>query len=247
MRQALPLCLAAALSLLVHGLAVGLLRLLWLLHLLQLPDVPPHALLAYGNSSVDGLAVDVVALDSGTLRPGNTNTPGGDDAPEPVDDLPDRQPVPAPPADEAPLLGQTADSVEEPELTRPSPLPAASAVVRNETKLPGAPGGSRLAPGTPSAGGTAGSSEANAIGSSKPTYPREAHLRQLEGRVVLLLRISAEGKVTEAQVHKSSGHAILDQSALNFAWTMKFTPARENGQAVAVRALYPVSYSLSSR
>ena len=46
-------------------------------------------------------------------------------------------------------------------------------------------------------------------------YPPEARTRRLEGTVTISLHISAEGVLTRQSVVRSSGHAILDEHALD--------------------------------
>lgn len=45
-------------------------------------------------------------------------------------------------------------------------------------------------------------------------YPREAIIRGLEGRVVLLLMLADNGGVAAVEVASSSGHALLDEAAM---------------------------------
>ncbi|HMW43887.1 MAG: energy transducer TonB [Candidatus Accumulibacter sp.] len=45
-------------------------------------------------------------------------------------------------------------------------------------------------------------------------YPPEAIARGLEGETRLLLRLDANGRITEVSIAASSGHAILDQAAV---------------------------------
>jgi protein TonB len=51
-------------------------------------------------------------------------------------------------------------------------------------------------------------------------YPAEAVARGLEGETRLLLTLAADGRIADAQVASSSGHALLDQAALRAAWSM---------------------------
>jgi len=48
---------------------------------------------------------------------------------------------------------------------------------------------------------------------SEEFYPRAAIERGLEGRVVLLLKLDAGGRVVDVEVADSSGHALLDAAA----------------------------------
>lgn len=60
-------------------------------------------------------------------------------------------------------------------------------------------------------------------------YPREAIAQGLEGRVVLLLAVAGDGRVSRIEVARSSGHALLDRAALAAAARLRRLPggARE--------------------
>jgi protein TonB len=86
--------------------------------------------------------------------------------------------------------------------------------------------------------------EARLLGYQKPVYPREAQLRGLEGEVVISLEISAEGRAEKATLHKTSSHQILDNSALLFAKSLEFVPARQGRTPVPTHVLLPIRYRL---
>lgn len=65
-----------------------------------------------------------------------------------------------------------------------------------------------------------------------PEYPRLAARRGLEGTVTVLLEIGVDGLVTRAFVATSSGHAVLDDAALEALAKWRFEPARRFGVAV---------------
>jgi protein TonB len=252
--KSITFVIAVVLSSAVHALAYFVLFLLWFFHVP--PTVEAVPLLAYGDSSIEGLRVDTVALDPGTLRHGNDNTPGEvaktekePEPPKPEPPAPKPEPeLPKPPPDVEALPKQPdpLDPVIVPPETpaeKKPPQPANDSVAKTQ----GAPGGSRLPLGTPSLGGTVGSRNGvKMIGAARLEYPREAVIRGIEGRVVLFLRISTEGKVTEARIETSSGYRILDDAALAHAWKLTFQPARENYRPVATTALYPVTYELTA-
>jgi protein TonB len=61
-------------------------------------------------------------------------------------------------------------------------------------------------------------------------YPAEAVANGIEGEVRLIVRLSADGSVSEVKVAASSGHAILDNAAIRAAYaigTMGAGEARE--------------------
>jgi protein TonB len=80
---------------------------------------------------------------------------------------------------------------------------------------------------------------------SKPTYPARARRLGFEGTIILLLLIGEDGRVKEGRIDKSSGHALLDDTALQHAlryW--RFKPARREGQAVSVWHPMDVTFRL---
>jgi protein TonB len=55
-------------------------------------------------------------------------------------------------------------------------------------------------------------------------YPQEAIDRGLEGEVRLLVTLDADGRITDVQVAASSGHALLDQAAVQAARSLGTLP-----------------------
>lgn len=76
-------------------------------------------------------------------------------------------------------------------------------------------------------------------------YPSRAVRLGLEGTVVLLLHVTAEGAVERAQVAESSGHEVLDRAALACVEGWRFSPGRLDGRAVAMAARVPIEFRLS--
>ncbi len=48
-----------------------------------------------------------------------------------------------------------------------------------------------------------------------PQYPEEAVSQQLEGEVIIVVKVNEKGNITDAKLEKSSGYNILDRSALS--------------------------------
>lgn len=79
-----------------------------------------------------------------------------------------------------------------------------------------------------------------------PHYPRSARRKRLEGRVVITVTVGPDGEVSSCKVSQSSGHAVLDQSALSAARRHRFIPAKNGlGQAVSVKKLMPFNFRLA--
>ena len=113
----------------------------------------------------------------------------------------------------------------------------------NGERLSGAPsvgngGGSGGRPDTqPTYGGSGLSNEA-------PRYPYLARRRGQEGRVVLLVHVSAAGHAIGVRLQTSSGYHLLDEAALEAVKTWRFVPASRLGQPVAGSVAVPISFKL---
>lgn len=80
----------------------------------------------------------------------------------------------------------------------------------------------------------------------KPPYPAEARAQRIEGVVMLLVGVDAEGRVTNASIHQGSGHAVLDRAALEAVRTWRFSPATQNGRPVAATVEIPIRFNFSA-
>jgi periplasmic protein TonB len=69
-------------------------------------------------------------------------------------------------------------------------------------------------------------------------YPPEAVARGLEGQVILLLTLSESGQLVSATIARSSGHALLDQAALDAARQIRALPGNPR------QTLFPVNFRL---
>jgi protein TonB len=77
-----------------------------------------------------------------------------------------------------------------------------------------------------------------------PLYPRRALEMQLEGRVLLFIRLDETGAVQEVVVNQSSGHAILDRAAVAAVDSWSFAPSRLNGHPIPSWVKVPVPFRL---
>lgn len=78
-----------------------------------------------------------------------------------------------------------------------------------------------------------------------PDYPRQARRQRIEGSVLVHLQIDPKGQVQSANVARSSGNQELDEAARKAVMSASCSPYMENGRAIAVRAVQPVSFRLS--
>ncbi len=77
-----------------------------------------------------------------------------------------------------------------------------------------------------------------------PPYPEVARLRGYEGIVLIAAEILPNGRVGEAKIKKSSGYAVLDQSALDAVKPWKFEPAKKAGQPFTMWVEVPIKFVL---
>jgi protein TonB len=77
-----------------------------------------------------------------------------------------------------------------------------------------------------------------------PHYPRLARQNRWEGTVRLRAMVTAGGDVKELTLERSSGHALLDRSALDGVQHWRFIPATRGGVPVACEVSIPVAFRL---
>ena len=79
-----------------------------------------------------------------------------------------------------------------------------------------------------------------------PVYPEKAVQAEIEGTVLLNLKVGVDGKVVKTQVKNSSGAAILDAAAVDAAANWLFVPAKRGAQSISTIFEVPVSFVLSN-
>jgi protein TonB len=78
-------------------------------------------------------------------------------------------------------------------------------------------------------------------------YPLHMWDQDMEGETLLRVRVSDVGTVDSVEVSASSGHAAFDSAAVAGARRLRFTPARRDGERIAVWAEVPVYFSKRPR
>ncbi len=74
-------------------------------------------------------------------------------------------------------------------------------------------------------------------------YPVRLWREGVEGEVLLRIHVTAAGTVDSVELERSSGHAELDSIALSGAWQLRYDPATEAEQPVAMWAMLPVRFT----
>lgn len=75
-----------------------------------------------------------------------------------------------------------------------------------------------------------------------PTYPRRAFELGQQGTVILHARVMPDGKPSELKVVESSGHRLLDNSAIAAVRTWEFEPVNVNGRVAMSWVEVPVRF-----
>lgn len=77
-----------------------------------------------------------------------------------------------------------------------------------------------------------------------PHYPKDEVDQKIEGRVMLIIDVAADGSVTKVAVERGSRNSNLDREAVKAAASWKFTPKIEGGKAVASQVRMPVDFRM---
>ena len=80
----------------------------------------------------------------------------------------------------------------------------------------------------------------------KPVYPAASRRFREEGRVVLRVRVSAQGAPLSVEVRQSSGFSRLDDAARDAVSLWRFVPARHGSEAVDSWVSVPIVFSLQT-
>ncbi|WP_226034313.1 energy transducer TonB [Aquitalea palustris] len=80
----------------------------------------------------------------------------------------------------------------------------------------------------------------------EPPYPERSRELGEQGRVLLRVLVSPEGRAGQIDIVDSSHSRRLDETARATVADWRFVPARQDGTAIASRILVPISFSLQS-
>ena len=80
---------------------------------------------------------------------------------------------------------------------------------------------------------------------ARPAYPRHAREMGWEGTVLLRMEIRADGTVARLNIQRSSGHRLLDQSAVAAAQAWRFVPETDGGFTMPAIVDVPVRFDLA--
>jgi len=136
-------------------------------------------------------------------------------------------------------------------VSTPAQKPVLSAVPTTPDNTDSAPKPAGTAPTQAAAKPSAPAPLVKAIYSSPslnnpPThYPRIAQMRQWEGTVKLEVQVLANGSAGEVRIVGSSGHEILDDSAIEQVKTWRFIPAHQGDKTVEDWVRVPITFKFN--
>lgn len=87
----------------------------------------------------------------------------------------------------------------------------------------------------------------SALREIEPDYPATADRQRVSGKVVLQLKIEADGRVTDVEVVSASPPGLFEDSAKQAFDGVRFSPAQKNGQPVRALVLIEVLYDWKGR
>ncbi len=93
---------------------------------------------------------------------------------------------------------------------------------------------------------TAARFDAAYLNNPKPVYPMFSRRNGEEGKVLLRVRVTANGAAVDVEVRQSSGFARLDAAAREAVLKWRFVPAMRGNEAVESWVGVPIVFSLES-
>jgi periplasmic protein TonB len=141
------------------------------------------------------------------------------------------------------IVEPTADQPRFEASTQPAPPPpeAPSAAVAKPAPAPAAPAKQEVVEEKeePPKFGVA------YLNNPAPEYPKLAKRAGEEGRVLLKVLVSPEGRPDSVEVSKGSGFERLDTAALNAVKQWRFVPARKGEKTISAYVMVPLAFTLN--
>jgi periplasmic protein TonB len=88
--------------------------------------------------------------------------------------------------------------------------------------------------------------DADYLQNPAPAYPAMSRRLREEGKVLLLVRVTARGDAEQVQLKQGSGFSRLDEAAIKTVQQWRFVPARQGADAVAASVVVPIIFRLDS-
>lgn len=141
-----------------------------------------------------------------------------------------------------------------PQIRRPQALPQPVLAVTNTAanassfvvaaQAPAPPSQPIAAPPAPPAPLVAARFDADYLHNPKPVYPPLSRRQSEEGKVLLKVRVSAQGNALEVVISRSSGFPRLDSAAVEAVTHWRFVPAKRGDETVDSSVIVPITFAL---
>ena len=231
-QRPLVVAITAALTALLHGLL-----LIWYLN----RPAPPTV-----TEAIPLPMIDIALAAPNASAPAKTESPP--EPPKPTPKPPEKKAKPK--AKPKPVVKPKAKSeikkkIVQPE-TKPEEMPPSAPVASQTAPVapaPAAPAQSK-AQTSPAVKDIPAHANAGYLNNPKPDYPRMARQRHWEGRVVLRVFVTADGRCGDLSISRSSGHESLDEAAMDAVRQWRFVPGKHGDTAVASWVNVPIEFSL---
>jgi periplasmic protein TonB len=152
---------------------------------------------------------------------------------------------PLPRASAAPVVRRSSPA-KQPAVQTAAPAAAQAPASVASTSQPPTPATEAAAPAPAPASFTAARFDAAYLQNPEPVFPLLSRKLQEEGKVLLLVQVSANGEPESVQVKQSSGYFRLDDAALKAVRKWRFAPARRGTEAIASSITVPLVFRLDS-
>ncbi|MBT9567846.1 MAG: energy transducer TonB [Thiobacillus sp.] len=86
-----------------------------------------------------------------------------------------------------------------------------------------------------------------ALAAIEPAYPEAAEREKLSGKVVLQLKLEADGRVVDVAVVEATPPEVFDQAAVEAFMHARFAPALKNGRPVRALMMIEVTFDWAGR
>jgi len=137
-------------------------------------------------------------------------------------------------------------TVKQNKVEKTLPKDEAGTQVKAQTQAPSSSSANSIA--GPAAARTSDADyKASYLKNPKPPYPPLAVKMRLEGRVGIIAEVLPDGRAGRVGIESSSGHDLLDQSALQTVKQWQFTPARKDGVIITQVVRIPINFNLKNR
>lgn len=146
-----------------------------------------------------------------------------------------------------PLPPPPKPQVRKPPVAQPQPVlavasPTATSSFTVAPQPPAPPPQPVVAPPAPVAV-VAARFDADYLHNPKPVYPALSRRMNEEGKVLLKVRVSAQGTALDVAISKSSGFPRLDAAAVDAVTRWRFVPAKRGDEAVDSSVIVPITFA----